>query len=54
VEEFSGKTFEYEEILPAFENYTPDQKAADVTPQTRALADACLLLLNSHEMIHLN
>lgn len=54
VEEFSGKTFEYEEILPAFENYTPDKKAADVTPQTRALADACLLLLNSHEMIHLN
>jgi hypothetical protein len=54
VEEFSGKTFEYEEILPAFENYTPDKKAADVSSETRALADVCLLLLNSHEFIFLN
>jgi mono/diheme cytochrome c family protein len=54
VEEFSGKTFEYEEILPAFENYTPDKKAADVSPNTRALADVCLLLLNSHEFSYLN
>ncbi len=54
VEEFSGQTFEYEEILPAFENYTPDKKAADVSSETRALADVCLLLLNSHEFIFLN
>lgn len=54
VEEFSGKTFEYEEILPAFETYTPDAKAADVDAETRALADVCLLLLNSHEFINLN
>lgn len=54
VEEFSGKTFEYEEILPTFENYTPDKKAADVSSETRALADVCLLLLNSHEFIFLN
>ena len=54
VEEFSGKTFDYEEILPAFENYTPDKKAADVSSETRALADVCLLLLNSHEFIFLN
>ena len=52
VEEFSGKTFQYEEVLPIFENYTPDQKAADVGPGTRALADLCLLLLNSHEFVH--
>ena len=54
MEEFSGKTFDYEEILPAFENYTPDKKAADVSSETRALADVCLLLLNSHEFIFLN
>ncbi|MCB1204195.1 MAG: PSD1 domain-containing protein [Verrucomicrobiae bacterium] len=54
VEEFSGKTFEYEEILPAFEHYTPDTKASDVDAETRALADVCLLLLNSHEFIYLN
>ncbi|MGA0029767.1 MAG: PSD1 and planctomycete cytochrome C domain-containing protein [Opitutales bacterium] len=53
VEEFSGKTFEYEEVLPAFEHYTPDKKAADVPAETRALADVCLLLLNSHEFIQL-
>ena len=54
VEEFSGKTFEYDEILPAFENYTPDKKASDVSAETRALADVCLLLFNSHEFIYLN
>lgn len=54
VEEFSGKTFEYEEILPTFEQYTPDTKAADVDAETRALADVCLLLLNSHEFLYLN
>ena len=54
VEEFSGKTFEYEEILPVFEHYTPDKKAADVSPQVRALADLCLLLLNSHEFVYLD
>jgi mono/diheme cytochrome c family protein len=54
VEEFSGKTFDYDEILPAFENYTADTKAADVDAETRALADLCLLLLNSHEFLYLN
>jgi mono/diheme cytochrome c family protein len=52
VEEFSGKKFEYEEILPIFEHYTPDKKAADVGASTRALADLCLLLFNSHEFVH--
>lgn len=52
VEEFSGKTFEYEEILPAFENYVPDKKAIDVDSDTRALADLCLVLFNSNEFVH--
>jgi Protein of unknown function (DUF1553)/Protein of unknown function (DUF1549)/Planctomycete cytochrome C len=54
VEEFSGQTFEYQEILPVFHNYTPDKKASDVDAETRALADVCLLLLNSHEFVYLN
>ncbi len=54
VEEFSGQVFEYQEILPVFENYVPDKKSADVTPQTRALADVCLLLLNSNEFMYVN
>jgi mono/diheme cytochrome c family protein len=52
VEEFSGKPFEYEEILPVFENYIPDVKATDVGPETRALADLCLVLFNSHEFVY--
>ncbi len=54
VEEFSGKSFEYEEVLPVFEDYVPDPKPSDTTPGTRALADVCLLLFNSHEFIHLD
>tara|TARA_B100000212_G_scaffold335792_1_gene308249 strand:- start:23156 stop:24127 length:972 start_codon:yes stop_codon:yes gene_type:complete len=52
VEEFSGKPFEYEEILPAFENYVPDKKATDVDADTRALADLCLVLFNTNEFVH--
>lgn len=52
VEEFSGKVFEYQEILPTFENYVPDTKPADVDADTRALADFCLLLLNSNEFLY--
>ncbi len=53
VEEFSGKPFEYEEILPVFEDYVPDTKAADVDARTRALGDFCLILFNSHEFAFL-
>lgn len=52
VEEFSGDTFEYEEILPAFRNYQPDLKARDVDAETRALADLCLLLFNANEFVY--
>ncbi len=52
VEEFSGEIFEYEEILPYFENYEPDLKAADVDAETRALADLCILLFNSNEFAY--
>ncbi len=53
VEEFSGEPFEYEEILPYFENYKPDTKASDVDAETRALADLCLLLFNANEFVYL-
>ena len=39
--------FEFEEILPVFEDYVPDAKPATVSAQTRAIADMCLLLFNS-------
>lgn len=53
VEEFSGDVFEYEEILPVYENYVADPKPADVDSQTRALADVCLLLMNSNEFLYM-
>ena len=52
VEELSGQPFEYDESLPVFEDYVPDTKPSDVSPQTRALADACLVLLNSNEFMY--
>jgi hypothetical protein len=54
VEEFSGQVFEYTEILPVFERYVADKKAADVSAETRALADFCLVLFNSNEFMFLN
>ncbi len=53
VEELSGKIFSYEEILPVYEDYTPDQKPGDVPPLTRALADLGLLLFNSNEFLYI-
>ncbi len=52
VEEFSGEVFEYQEILPIFEDYQSDRKASDVSAQTRALADLCLLLFNTNEFMY--
>jgi hypothetical protein len=49
VEEFTGETFYYKERLPVFEDYVPDVKARQVSAETRALADVCLLIMNSNE-----
>lgn len=51
VEEFSGDPFEYQERLDIYENYSPDKQASDVDVETRALADVCLLFLNSNEFM---
>ncbi len=52
VEEFSGKVFEYQEWLAVFEAYEADAKPDSVSPETRALADMCLLLFNSNEFVY--
>jgi mono/diheme cytochrome c family protein len=52
VEEFSGDPIFYEERLDIYEDYVPDQQAADVSAETRALADVCLLLFNSNAFIY--
>ena len=52
VEENTGESFEYEEILPAFKNYIADKKAHEVNHSTRALADLCLILFKSNEFMY--
>ncbi len=53
VEEFSGLAFNYIERLPVYEDYVRDQKAWDVDAETRALADACLVLFNTNEFLYI-
>jgi mono/diheme cytochrome c family protein len=53
VEEATGLPFEYEEILPAFNDYHADKKAHQVSPPTRALADLCLVLFNANEFMYI-
>lgn len=51
VEEFTGEPFEFIEQLNVYRDYVPDPKPWTVDPDTRALADVCLLLLNSNEFV---
>ena len=52
VEEFTGEPFEFVEKLNVFEDYVPDAKPWTVDADVRALADVCLLLLNSNEFLY--
>ncbi len=54
VEEFTGKAFDYEEILPVFRRYQPDRKISSLEPLQRGLAEACLLLMNTNEFLFVN
>lgn len=51
VEELSGDPFEYTELLNRYAKFEPDLGPADVTAETRALADIVSLLLNANEFI---
>jgi hypothetical protein len=52
VEEMTGLKFRWEERLDVYEDYVPDLKPWDVGPETRALADLCLVLFNSNEFAY--
>ncbi len=52
VEEFTGEPFEFIEKLNVYEDYVPDPKPWTVSAETRALADVCLLLMNSNEFMY--
>ena len=51
-EELTGETFTFNEELDLMKNYQRDLKPWDVGPETRALADLCLVLMNSNEFVY--
>lgn len=53
VEENTGEKFSFQEKLPAYADFVPDLQAADCDAKMRALADVCLVLLNSNEFTYL-
>lgn len=53
VEENTGEKFVFEEKLGAYADFVPDLQPADTDARTRALADVCLVILNSNEFAYL-
>jgi mono/diheme cytochrome c family protein len=54
VEEQTGTEIRWEERLDVYEDYVPDLKPCDVGPETRALADLCLVLFNANEFLYVD
>ena len=52
VEELTGEAIEWDEPIVGLDGYEPDLSPADVTPDVRALAELCLVLLNSNEFAY--
>ena len=52
VEEQTGTEIRWSERLDVYEDYIPDAKPWEVGPATWALADFCLVLLNSNEFLY--
>ena len=52
VEENTGEPFSFSERLFGYDDFVPDLQPADADLRTRALADVCLVILNSNEFIY--
>lgn len=52
VDELTGEAFEFTERLEQHEHYVPEATLSDVDAATRALADVCLVLINSNEFLY--
>ena len=52
VEEFNGMVMRWDEDLDLMRKYKRDLKPWDVGPETRALAEVCLVLFNSNEFLY--
>lgn len=53
VEENTGEKFSFHEKLPGYAEFVPGLQPADCDARTRALADVCLVLMNSNEFSYL-
>jgi hypothetical protein len=52
IEENTGEKFSFHETLHAYADFVPDLRPADCDARTRALADVCLVLLNTNEFAY--
>jgi hypothetical protein len=52
VEEMTGVNFTWTERLDVYEDYVRDPQPTEVGEATRALADLCLVLLNTNEFMY--
>jgi mono/diheme cytochrome c family protein len=52
VEENTGEKFTFVEPLEVAPDFVPDLQLADVPPETRGLAELCLVLLNANEFAY--
>jgi hypothetical protein len=52
IEENTGEKLSFNETVHAYSDFVPDLQPADVNARTRALADVCLVLLNSNEFAY--
>ena len=52
VEENTGEKFVFTEKLHAYRDFVADLQPADVDAETRALAEVCLVVLNSNEFVY--
>ena len=52
VEENTGEKFTFTETLHAMRDFVPDLQPTDVDARTRALAEVCLVILNSNEFVY--
>jgi hypothetical protein len=52
LEENTGEKFSFTETLESAADFEPDLKMADVSAETRGLAELCLVLFNANEFVY--
>jgi hypothetical protein len=52
VDENTGQRFTFTEKLQPYRDFVPDLQPADASVEARALAEICLVILNSNEFVY--